>query len=579
MDLPVLAVPRRHREWCVTTEQALDTTGTLTAKEQALFELLARNRGRLFTRMEILERVWGLDFGGDERIVDAYVKRVRRKVSEDAIETVRGAGYRRPAVPDQRQSLPHFGHLSTDARTILNLGRRVLHVSTVSGVLLEVESVLNETMKLSGVALLARSGDRWEVHSSCGDDRLPWESLPPHESHHPVYPQVWGLPARTVALLPLVGNDEAWGTLAVASAPGEAWTAGVYAQLEAVAALVNPALRLSREMSLRQLAERELRDLNARLEYGVQQRTHHLLLAKQQAETLNALFRQMERARSVPELLSLGLPVLAKLAGAPQCSAWFAGADAPLASYRADGSYCSAPPLPGEQVDAAAGVGVVVRSEVNGETLVIHASSAPGQPLHLREVNPLLETATHSLALLLSRQFHVASLERTALTDEATGLGNRQAFLAELNSEVAYSTRHSVGFVLGIIEIANIRFLNATVGYAGGNDAIVKLAQVLARTGRTEDRVYRLNGATFAVILRLPSDGAATDAAQGWRERLHSSMAQYVLGAPFTLDLRLSEVTCPTDARTTSDLLRLSLERLRPLTWERPAAQERTLYG
>lgn len=562
-----------------TAEVTLDMTGTLTAKEQALFELLTRNRGRLYSRSEILERVWGLDFEGDERIVDAYVKRIRRKISEDAIETVRGVGYRRPSVPDQRQSLPHFRHLSADARTILELGRRVLHVSTVGGVLLEVEAVLSESLKVCGVALLTALADAdqpggWEVQSACGDETLRWLELPPLRSPHPEYPQVlWdtrsGTAAHTVALLPLAGSEQAWGTLAVASAPGSLWDAGVYAQLEAVAALVNPALRLIMEMNLRQQAERELRDLNARLEYGVQQRTQHLLQAKQHATLLNTLFKQMEQASSVPELLQLSLPVLAGLAGMQACAAWLS--DSALAAYRADGTFCAAPRLPRVDDSGVSSQGVLLCSEVGGERFLVHAFQEPDAALsfalHSREVSPLLESAVQALALMLSRQVQLAALERAALTDETTGVGNRQAFLTDLWGEAAYSVRHAAGFALVFIEIMNIRFLNATLGYAGGNDAIRQLAQTLARAGRLEDRVYRVSGATFAAVLRFPAGTGQPQALEGWRARLQSALAELLQGAPFMLDLRVSEVLCPEDARQPSDLWHLALERLGPLNW------------
>ena len=62
---------------------------TLTAKEYLLTELLLTAQGRLFGRDDILERVWGLDFPGDVRIVDTYVKRLRGKLGAGMIETIR----------------------------------------------------------------------------------------------------------------------------------------------------------------------------------------------------------------------------------------------------------------------------------------------------------------------------------------------------------------------------------------------------------------------------------------------------------------------------------------------------------
>jgi hypothetical protein len=85
--------------------------GGLSAKEQALFEVLNSHPGRLFSRSALLERVWGLAFEGDDRIVDVYVRRIRRKLGEDTIETVRGAGYRCPEDRHGPQAWPHAHHL------------------------------------------------------------------------------------------------------------------------------------------------------------------------------------------------------------------------------------------------------------------------------------------------------------------------------------------------------------------------------------------------------------------------------------------------------------------------------------
>jgi DNA-binding response OmpR family regulator len=69
---------------------------TLTHQEFALLEFLARNRGRVFSRQQLLERVWGVDYYGGSRTVDIHVRRLRMKlgVGADALETVRGVGYK-----------------------------------------------------------------------------------------------------------------------------------------------------------------------------------------------------------------------------------------------------------------------------------------------------------------------------------------------------------------------------------------------------------------------------------------------------------------------------------------------------
>ena len=71
----------------------------LTKTEFRLLTELATNPGRVLSREELLERVWGYDYFGDARLVDVHVRRLRKKVEPDpsdptVVLTVRGMGYR-----------------------------------------------------------------------------------------------------------------------------------------------------------------------------------------------------------------------------------------------------------------------------------------------------------------------------------------------------------------------------------------------------------------------------------------------------------------------------------------------------
>ncbi len=71
----------------------------LTPLEFDLLRALASFPGRVWTREQLIERVWGHDYFGDERVVDAHIKELRRKLQDDParpsfIGTVRGVGYR-----------------------------------------------------------------------------------------------------------------------------------------------------------------------------------------------------------------------------------------------------------------------------------------------------------------------------------------------------------------------------------------------------------------------------------------------------------------------------------------------------
>ena len=71
----------------------------LPLKEFELLEMLLRNAGRVLTRGQLIDRVWGSDYVGDTKTLDVHVKRLRAKVEPDPstpkhIVTVRGLGYK-----------------------------------------------------------------------------------------------------------------------------------------------------------------------------------------------------------------------------------------------------------------------------------------------------------------------------------------------------------------------------------------------------------------------------------------------------------------------------------------------------
>jgi two-component system response regulator RegX3 len=72
---------------------------SLPLKEFELLEYLIRNSGRVLTRSQLIDRVWGSDYFGDTKTLDVHVKRLRAKIEADPanpvfIQTVRGLGYK-----------------------------------------------------------------------------------------------------------------------------------------------------------------------------------------------------------------------------------------------------------------------------------------------------------------------------------------------------------------------------------------------------------------------------------------------------------------------------------------------------
>ncbi len=113
----VRAVLRRHDEpretesiafgpWQILPKQLAASLGEkkieLTVREVKLIALLAKRRGEVVTRDELLNECWGLEYFPESRTLDQHVLNLRKKIEADSsrpllIETVRGAGYRYPA--------------------------------------------------------------------------------------------------------------------------------------------------------------------------------------------------------------------------------------------------------------------------------------------------------------------------------------------------------------------------------------------------------------------------------------------------------------------------------------------------
>ena len=81
------------------TVQVSGTVVPMPLKEFELLELLLRNAGRVLTRGQLIDRVWGADYFGDTKTLDVHIKRIRSRIEATPSEptmlvTVRGLGYR-----------------------------------------------------------------------------------------------------------------------------------------------------------------------------------------------------------------------------------------------------------------------------------------------------------------------------------------------------------------------------------------------------------------------------------------------------------------------------------------------------
>ena len=94
-----LAIDTERREVLVG-----DQPVELSALEFDLLTTLTGAPGRVFSRHQLIDRVWGPDFYGDERVVDVHIRNLRRALGDDAdaprwVGTVRGVGYKSLVAP------------------------------------------------------------------------------------------------------------------------------------------------------------------------------------------------------------------------------------------------------------------------------------------------------------------------------------------------------------------------------------------------------------------------------------------------------------------------------------------------
>ena len=94
-DQAVLAFPHVRIDTGSRKVFVDDRQVELTSIEFELLRALAEHAGRVLSREQLLEKVWGYDYYGEIRVVDVHIGHIRRKLGEDRfIATVRGAGYR-----------------------------------------------------------------------------------------------------------------------------------------------------------------------------------------------------------------------------------------------------------------------------------------------------------------------------------------------------------------------------------------------------------------------------------------------------------------------------------------------------
>jgi diguanylate cyclase (GGDEF)-like protein len=136
-----------------------------------------------------------------------------------------------------------------------------------------------------------------------------------------------------------------------------------------------------------------------------------------------------------------------------------------------------------------------------------------------------LENVVRTAAVTLSRDALLTQLARLSASDPLTGLANRRAFDADLTAEVARARRSGVPVGLALVDVDHFKRFNDTHGHQAGDEALIAVARALRESARVEDRVCRIGGEEFALIL----PGAGTEAAVEVGERVRRAIEAIVI--------------------------------------------------
>lgn len=145
---------------------------------------------------------------------------------------------------------------------------------------------------------------------------------------------------------------------------------------------------------------------------------------------------------------------------------------------------------------------------------------------------------------ITERRRYEQTLEQLATTDVLTGLANRRAFMARLESELALAGQGSASSMLMMLDLDHFKRVNDTYGHAAGDRVLVHLGQLLRGEAlRQGDLAGRVGGEEFAVLLPRTSPQEAAAVAERLREALERSLIDS--GEGHTIAITLSAGLAP----------------------------------
>ena len=159
-----------------------------------------------------------------------------------------------------------------------------------------------------------------------------------------------------------------------------------------------------------------------------------------------------------------------------------------------------------------------LRERVGRVVAILYADGASERSIAAWSIAALGNLAAHA-ALALEAIRLANAMERLAMNDPLTGLINRRALLARVDAEIANSVRVGGSFAYVLIDVDNFKRVNDTLGHAGGDAHLKRIADAMREATRAGDVPARFAGDEFAMILI----GADKREATGVLERLYEA--------------------------------------------------------
>ncbi|MGZ4481393.1 MAG: diguanylate cyclase [Gaiellales bacterium] len=194
---------------------------------------------------------------------------------------------------------------------------------------------------------------------------------------------------------------------------------------------------------------------------------------------------------------------------------------------------------------------LTVEADDSGDGLHVSVCFAPDRGDELD--HHALDLMLGHLSALWRTVLRQEDLQRAAGHDALTGLPNRRNFEAELRRRVALSKRSGLGFALAIVDLDHFKSVNDSFGHPEGDAVLRRAGEAIRATLRASDRVFRLGGEEFALILETADAEGLEDLLERAREAVKALAVDPAPGA--RMSASIGWASFPDDAEDRAELV------------------------